>query len=193
MRSYIWLLVFSFWFLVINCDKETKNQDYFPHNNGDWWKYQIWESPQYVIREFSGTTRLEDLIFQNWVKTYHDTLGQQIDQEVNYALVSDSMVLFYEDLDEDPWIYLKFPLGIDSSWTFYIDEELVIARVIAFEENFTLAAGDFKDVYQISYNNRESEETKMICYAPGVGIIKYSEYSDGELDYDEELLDYKVK
>jgi len=190
-RGYIWVLVLAM--LVINCNKPVKNKDYFPHSNGDWWKYRVSNISGYVIKEFSGTTHSGNITYQNWLKTYYDTLAQPISQETNYVLVRDTMVLFFEDLDSDPWVYLRFPLGVDSAWTFYIDEELVTARVISLEENFSVEEREFEDVYQIRYDNRESEESRLIYYAPGVGIIKYSEYSDNELDYDEELLEYKVK
>ncbi len=180
-------------FTIFSCHRPVKDGDYFPNRNGNWWKYKVFGTSGYIIREFSGTTRTETTTFQNWIKTYYDSTNQRISQDTNYILVNDTVVLYYEDLDEDPYVYLKFPLGVDSTWTFYVDEEQVIARVVTFEDNFSVLAGNFKDVYQICYNNPESEESKVIYYAPGVGIVKYSEYSDSDLDWEEELLEYRVR
>jgi hypothetical protein len=191
------ILSLTFLLLIFGCKKKSLIEDYFPHKDGNRWKYRSSDVTGYFIREFSGATTLGNQILRNWVKTTFDTAGPQVTSatETNYVLVTDTMVIFYEDLSSDPYIYLKLPLEVDSSWTFYIDEEPIYAQVETKEEEFSVEAGEFSDVYVVKYDDPENEETRRVYYAPNAGIIKdvLADSEEGEIITDEELIEYPAK
>lgn len=190
LNLIILVIIFVFGF---GCKKQIQDENYFPHGGGSWWRYQDTEMPGYFIREFSGNTLIGNINAQNWVKTFYDTAGTQLAVETNYVLVTDTMVLFYEDIYSDPYIYLKFPLEVDSAWTFLIDDDPINARIDN-KEDLTVPAGTFSDVWLVRYDDPENEETRYIYYAPNVGIVRdYAIDYDSELVYEEVLLDYQAK
>lgn len=177
----------------LSCKKKPLTEEYFPHKAGDRWKYRIYDETDYFIREFSGTAQSGDPVFLNWVKTTFDEEGNQISQDTNYLLATDTIVSFFEDLNADGYVFLKLPMEVDTTWTFYIDEEPITARVVSKEE-YSVQAGTFPDVYAIKYDDPENEETRWIYYAPNVGIIRDALYdSDGELESADELIEYPVE
>jgi hypothetical protein len=189
-RLLLLLMLVAF---VFNCKKKPLTEEYFPHKDGDSWKYKNSEETGYFIREFSGTTSIRDTTRQNWVKTNFDTAGHALDSDTNYIMVTDTMVSSFEYLDADCYVFLKLPLEVDITWTFYIDDEPINARVVSKEE-YTVQAGTFSNVYLIKYDDPENDETRWIYYAPNVGIIKDALYdSDGELVSEDELIQYPVE
>ena len=178
--------------LNLSCKKKPLTEEYFLHKDGVQWKYKIYDETGYFTREFSGTTRIGDTTLQNWVQITYDEEGQTLASDTSYILATDTMVSFFEDLNADGYVLLKLPMEVDTTWTFYIDEEPITAQVVSKEE-YSVQAGTFPDVYAIKYDYPENEETRWIYYAPNVGIIRDALYdSDGELESADELVEYPV-
>ncbi len=168
---YFLLCILTLAFISV-CKNGPLTKEYFPHKDGDQWKYKTTEQSGYFIREFSGTTRIDGTTFLNWIRTDFDTAGTQIYQETSYIIVTDSMVKFFEDTDADPYILLIFPLVEDSTWSFEIDEERIDVLVEGIENEIQVEAGTYDNVYVVRYNDPENEERRQVYYAPNVGIIK---------------------
>ena len=192
MKKYKkWLFLAVILTFIWGCKKNSTTNEYFPHKDGNQWKYKSTERTGYFIREFSGTTRYNETTFQNWVKTDFDTAGNQLSTDTNYIIANDSLISFFEFLDEDPYILLKLPLIVDSTWTFYIDEEPINVLVETKEDDFSVEAGTYDNVFVVRYDDPDNEEVRRVYYSPGVGIVKdVSADYDGDLVYDEELIKY---
>jgi hypothetical protein len=200
-RKRLLLFLFSclifFGMLNLSCKKKTLTGEYFPHKDGAQWKYKIYEETNYFTREFSGTTQYGDLVFQNWVRTEFGETGNQIFQDTYYIMVTDTTVIYLEDLDSldyNPYIFLKLPLALDNNWGFYFDESQVNASIVSEGEEVSVQAGTYSNVYVVKYDYPDDEETRRIYYAPNVGIIKDSwvEYGETEPYLVEELVEYPV-
>lgn len=180
--------------LIFSCKKTPLTKEYFPAKTSDQWKYKTTEPPDYFIREFYGTTRINGITFLNWIKTGFDTAGIQISRETSYVIVTDTTVEIYEYPDSDPYILLKLPLEVDSAWSFEVDEEPISARVEGKENDFSVEAGSYDDVYVVRYEDPENDEIWRIYYAPNVGIVKKTVFDyEGDLEEEEELIEYPVK
>ena len=192
-RRYICLLLSALVIIVISgCKKESLTKEYFPNETNVQWKYKTTDPAAYFLREFYGTSRINGTTFQNWIKTDFDTAGTQIFRETSYVIVTDTMVEIYEYPDSDPYILLKLPLEEDSTWSFEIDEEPINALVEGKENDYTVEAGNYDDVYVVRYDDPENEEIRRVYFAPNVGIIKdiWLDYDDFEPFLDEELIEY---
>lgn len=194
-KRYICLLLATLVIIIIlGCKKEPLTKEYFPNKTSVKWKYKTSEPAAYFIREFSGSTRINSTTFLNWIKTDFDTAGTQIFRETSYVIVTDTAVEIYEYPDSDPYILLKLPLEEDSTWSFEIDEEPINALVEGKENDYTVEAGSYDDVYVVRYDDPENEEIRRIYFAPNVGIIKdfWFDYDEFEPFLDEELIEYPV-
>jgi len=193
-RYFSYLLCALAVVFIFGCKKGSQTKVYFPHKTSDQWKYKTSDPAAYFIREFSGSTRIDGTTYLNWIKTDFDTAGTQIFQETSYVIVTDSTVEVFEYTDSDPYILLKLPLEEDSTWSFEIDEEPINALVEGKENDFSVEAGSYDDVYVVSYNDPENEEIRRVYYAPNIGIIKdvWLDYDEFEPFLDEELVQYPV-
>ncbi len=195
-KRYIYFLLATITIIFIfNCKKDPLTKEYFPTKTSDQWKYKTSEPAAYFIREFSGSTRINGTTFLNWIKTDFDTAGTQIFRETSYVIVTDTTVEIYEYPDSDPYILLKLPLEVDSIWSFEIDEEPINALVEGKENDYSVEAGSYDDVYVVRYDDSENEEIRRVYFAPNVGIIKdiWLDYEEFEPFLDEELVEYPVK
>lgn len=189
-----WLFFALILTLIFGCKKESTTNEYFPHNNGSQWKYKTSDHAGYFIREFAGTTRYNEMTFQNWVRTDFDSAGNRLSIDTNYIIATDSFISFYEFLDDDPYILLKLPLNVDSTWSFEIDEEPINVVVETKEDDFSVEAGTYDNVFVVRYDDPTNEEVRRVYYAPDVGIVKdvLADY-EGDPYYDEELIKYPVQ
>jgi hypothetical protein len=196
-RLFIFLFNCFLLFAMLNlsCKKKPATEEYFPHKDGAQWKYKIDEETNYFTRQFAGTTQYGDLVFQNWVRTEFDETGNQISRDTYYIMVTDTTVIYLEDLDSldyNPYFFLKLPLALDNSWSFNFDESPINASVAGEGEEVTVEAGTYSNVYVVKYDYPDDEEIRRIYYAPNVGIIKdsWTEYGESEPYLVEELVQY---
>ncbi len=182
--------------LISSCDNggTTPGSDDgtgYPHNNGSEWVY-TYEGEDFVKYNISGTYNhpaagnTQVLITYVATKGIYATDWAKYDED--YLTVSDTEVRVYPD-DEDPgyFLLLKFPLKVDSKWTFYGNTDATVTK----KETISVPAGSF-ETYKIDYHGDFGFTMWYSTTIGGWGVKNYGWWFYGDDPVTIELSSYNL-